>query len=225
MTRKMFWDDPYRTRLDTRIAAVDSDEVTLEATILYALSGGQESDAGTVGGFEVLEARKDGRDIRYRLAPGHGFGPGDAVAVTIDWERRYRLMRLHFAAEIVLELVVARLPGIHKVGAHIAADKARIDFAWNEPLTPLLPEFAEQAARIVAAATPILSGFSDETAERRFWEIPGFARVPCGGTHLRRTGEIGALTLKRRNTGKGKERIEIALADPHSPAMPQPGRG
>lgn len=223
MTRKMFWDDPYRTRLDSRIATVDGDEVTLEATILYALSGGQESDAGTIGGLEVLEARKDGREIRYRLAPGHGLGPGEAVALEIDWERRYRLMRLHFAAEIVLELVMGRLPGIHKVGAHIAADKARIDFAWNEPLTPLLPEFAAEAARIVAADTPILSGFSDEAAERRFWEIPGFARVPCGGTHLRRTGEIGALTLKRRNTGKGKERIEIALADVQPSPVPQTG--
>ncbi|MGA1856556.1 alanyl-tRNA editing protein [Azospirillum sp. 11R-A] len=223
MTRKLFWDDPYRTRLETHIAAVDGDEVTLEATILYALSGGQESDAGTIGGFDVLEARKDGREIRYRLSSGHGLTPGDAVAVAIDWERRYRLMRLHFAAEIVLELVVARLPSIHKVGAHIAADKARIDFAWNEPLTPLLPEFAEQAARVVTADTPILSGFSDEAAERRFWEIPGFALVPCGGTHLRRTGEIGTLTLKRRNTGKGKERIEIALANTPPSPMPQAG--
>ncbi|MBK1838484.1 alanyl-tRNA editing protein [Azospirillum sp. YIM B02556] len=213
MTRKLFWDDPYRTRLDTRIAAVDGDEVALEATIFYALSGGQESDAGTIGRFDVLEARKDGREIRYRLAPGHGLVPGDAVAVAIDWQRRYRLMRLHFAAEIVLELVMHRLPGIRKVGAHIAADKARIDFAWDEPLTPLLPELAERAMTIVVADTVILSGFSDEAAERRFWEIPGLARVPCGGTHLRRAGEIGALTLKRRNTGKGKERIEIALVD------------
>lgn len=213
MTRKLFWDDPYRTCLDTRVATVDGDELTLEATIFYALSGGQESDAGTIGRFDVLEARKDGRDIRYRLGPGHGLAAGDAVSVAIDWQRRYRLMRLHFAAEIVLELVMHRLPGIHKVGAHIAADKARIDFAWDEPLTPLLSEFTEQAMRIAAADTPIVSGFSDEAAERRFWEIPGFARVPCGGTHLRRTGEIGALTLKRRNTGKGKERIEIALAD------------
>ncbi|HNE01040.1 MAG TPA: hypothetical protein PLQ18_04975, partial [Plasticicumulans sp.] len=49
--------------------------------------------------------------------------------------------------------------------------------------------------------------------ERRYWEVEGIARVACGGTHLRRTGEVGVLALKRRNVGKGKERVEILLAD------------
>ncbi len=53
---------------------------------------------------------------------------------------------------------------------------------------------------------------ADVTVERRYWEIAGFARVGCGGTHLRRTGEVGEMTLKRNNIGKGKERIEIYLA-------------
>ena len=64
-------------------------------------------------------------------------------------------------------------------------------------------------ASLVAADQPIVSAFSDEAAERRYWEIAGVGRVPCGGTHLRRTGEIGRITLKRNNVGKGKERIEI----------------
>ena len=50
MTIKLFWQDPYRTTLDTRIAAVGDDVVRLEETIFYALSGGQESDHGTIGG-------------------------------------------------------------------------------------------------------------------------------------------------------------------------------
>jgi Ser-tRNA(Ala) deacylase AlaX len=57
----------------------------------------------------------------------------------------------------------------------------------------------------------IVSAFSDEENEQRYWEIVGFARMPCGGTHLRRTGEVGELELKRKNIGKGKERIEIYL--------------
>jgi len=48
---------------------------------------------------------------------------------------------------------------------------------------------------MIEADREIVSAYSDACAERRFWEIDGFARVPCGGTHLRRTGEIGALTL------------------------------
>ena len=214
MTLKIFWQEPYRTRLKTRIASVAGAEVTLAETIFYALSGGQESDHGTIGGHSVLEARKAGAEILYRLADDHGLEAGETVEIAIDWVRRYRLMRLHFAAEIVLELAYRSLPGIEKIGAHIAADKARIDFLWPEPLTPRLPDFARCLAEIVAGDAAIVSAFSDAAQGRRYWEIPGFARVPCGGTHLRRAGEIGAVTLKRRNLGKGKERIEIALADP-----------
>jgi Ser-tRNA(Ala) deacylase AlaX len=211
VTKKIFWTDPYLTQLETRVASVTGAEVALEATIFYALSGGQESDAGTIGGKPVLEARKCGTDILYRLQDDHGLAAGDAVAVAIDWERRYRLMRLHFAAEVVLELAYKHFAGIQKIGAHIAADKARVDFEWATPITPSLPLLGEGLRRIVESDQPILSAFSDEAAQRRYWEVPGFARVPCGGTHLKRTGEVGAVTLKRRNVGKGKERVEIVL--------------
>ena len=214
MTRKRFWDDPYLTRLETQVVSVEGDWIGLEETILYAFSGGQESDRGAIGECEVLEARKEGHEIRYRLAPDHGLEPGAAVALTLDWPRRYRLMRLHFAAELVLELVTARLPEAQKIGAHIAEDKARIDFAWPESVSALLPELEAAAAEIVEADREIVSAFSDEAAERRYWELPGFARVPCGGTHLKRSGEVGPLALKRKNTGKGKERIEIRLLRP-----------
>jgi Ser-tRNA(Ala) deacylase AlaX len=212
MVAKLFWQDPYRTALDTRIASVEGDQVTLEETIFYAFSGGQESDGGTIGGHSVIEARKDGRDIRYTLDPGHALKPGDAVTVAIDGMRRLNLMRLHLAAEIILELAHQNLPGIQKIGAHIAEDKARIDFEWPENISRLFPMMQEKAGALIAADHPIVSAFSDEANQRRYWEIDGFARVPCGGTHLKRTGEIGAIALKRVNIGKGKERIEIRLA-------------
>ena len=56
------------------------------------------------------------------------------------------------------------------------------------------------------------SEYSDRGTERRFWEVADFARVPCGGTHLKRTAEVGAIRLKRKNTGKGKERVEIHVS-------------
>lgn len=211
MLHKVFWNDPYRRRLDTEIATVAGDAVTLAETIIYAFSGGQESDAGTIGGHAVLAARKDGGNIVYTLPPDHGLKPGDKVATAIDWERRYRLMRLHFAAEIVLEIVYRDLGPIEKIGAHIAADKSRIDFARAAPVTPELPMLTTRANTVIAADLPITSAFSDEAAGRRFWQVPGFDPVPCGGTHLKRTGEVGPITLKRRNIGKGKERIEIFL--------------
>jgi Ser-tRNA(Ala) deacylase AlaX len=180
------------------------------------MSGGQESDHGSIGGQTVLEARKDSADIIYRLVDDHGLKPGQAVDTAIDWTRRYRLMRLHFAAEIVLELAYTKLPGVEKIGAHIAADKARIDFIWPEPVTTLLPQLEKRVNEIVMLDLPIVSGFSDQDAGRRYWEITGFAQVPCRGTHLHRTGEIGSVSLKRRNIGKGKERIEVYLDEERS---------
>ena len=138
--------------------------------------------------------------------------PGDPVRVEIDWPRRYCLMRLHFAAELALELAYRKLPGIEKIGAHIAQDKARIDFAWPVSLSPILSGLAAEAQAIIDQNVAIVSAFSDESLQRRYWEVPGFGRVACGGTHLRRTGEIGLLRLKRDNIGRGKERIEVYAA-------------
>jgi Ser-tRNA(Ala) deacylase AlaX len=212
MTIKLFWSDPYLRTCDTLVASVSEAAVTLRETVFFAFSGGQESDAGSIDRYPVIEARKSGLEIQYLLPADHGLHPGDAVRVEIDWNRRYRLMRLHFAAELVLELAYRSLPGIEKLGAHIAADKARIDFAWLENIAPALPGLAAEAQALIDRDLEIISAFSDEAAERRTWEIPGFARVPCGGTHLRRTGEVGRLTLKRDNIGKDRERIEVRAA-------------
>lgn len=212
MTRKVFWEDPYRTSLRTRVTDVQGNEIGVAETIFFAFAGGQESDAGSLGGRSVVEVRTQDHDIRYVLEDATGLSPGDVVEMHIDWERRYALMRLHFAAEIVLELVYRRFAGIERVGAHIAADRARLDFRWPENVGPALEELREDAQAIVEADLPITSAFSDEVHERRYWEIEGFARVDCAGTHLRRTGEVGELSLRRRNPGRGKERIEISVS-------------
>ena len=213
MTKKIFWEDPYLTQLETHIATVKDNDITVEQTIFYALSGGQESDYGTIGNNRVLQARKEGKEIVYTLENSHGLKPGDQVRMNIDWERRYKLMRLHFAAEIVLELAYQNLDSIEKIGAHIAQDKARIDFKWDENISTVLPVIKKEALGIIEANQEIISAFSDEEKEERYWEIRGFSRVPCGGTHLRKTAEIGEIELKRKNVGKNKERIEIYVSE------------
>lgn len=214
--KKLFWKDPYQTELTTHITSVDANQVTLKETIFFAFSGGQESDAGTIGGFNVLEAKAQGADIVYTLDGNPSFKVGDEVHVLIDWTRRYKLMRLHFATEIILELAYKHLPDIEKIGAHIAEDKSRIDFVWGENISKAFPLFEQEANNLIAADLPIQSDFSDEVNGRRFWKIDGFSKVACGGTHLKRTREIGKLRLKRVNIGKGKERVEIYVTTPPS---------
>lgn len=211
MTLKIFWQDPYLTKLETTVKNVLEDQVTLAETIFYPFSGGQESDSGKIGNYPVLKAQKEGKEIYYTLEKGHSLKTGDSVRVTIDWERRYQLMRLHFAAEIVLELANQKFPGLIKIGAHISQDKARIDFQYDHSLTSFIPTLAQEAQAIIDSHHTILSAFSDEILERRYWKIEGFAQVPCGGPHIRNIQEIGEIHLKRANPGKGKERIEIYI--------------
>ena len=181
MTRFLFWEDPYLRACETTIASVEADTVTLRDTIFFAFAGGQESDLGTIAGRPVFKATQVGRDIRYTLPADHGLAAGQPVRVEIDWARRYRLMRLHFAAELVLELIGREVPDIEKVGAHISPEKARIDFRFDRNISGYLPAVAAAARSIIAADLPIVSAWSDESNLRRFWEIPGFARVACGG--------------------------------------------
>ena len=210
-TKKVFWEDPYLTELKAKITGISGDDITLDQTIFYAFSGGQESDEGTIDGRKVLQARKEDKNIIYTLESTSGLKVGDEVLIKIDWTRRYRLMKLHFSAEIVLELITQKFPGIEKIGAHIASDKARLDFKYDGNLLEVLSEIEKSANEIIIRNEKIKSDFSDVENERRYWEIPGFAKVPCGGTHIKATGEIGQIDLKRKTAGKGKERVEIYL--------------
>lgn len=120
-------------------------------------------------------------------------------------------MRLHFGAEVVLELFYRKLEGVEKIGAHIAEDKARIDFLWKKNISSVLPDIRRDALKLIQSNLKITSAFSDARAEKRYWKVDVFAQVPCGGTHLKRTGEVGNIRLKRNNIGKGKERVDIFL--------------
>lgn len=210
--KKVFWDNPYQHTLVTKVAAVYDNEIIFEETIAYSFAGGQESDKAFVNGISILSSRREGNLIYYSLPEGHGLCIGDEVTMKIDWPRRNRLMRLHFAAELILELVTQKL-NIEKIGAHIAEHKARIDFKHTENISTILENILTKYNEIIKSDKVIQTGYSDVANQRRFWKIDGFAQVPCGGTHVKSTREVGYVTLKRDRPGKGIERIEIKLVD------------
>ncbi|XZF76827.1 hypothetical protein ACSBO6_04480 [Bacillus sp. AL-1R] len=209
--KKLFWEDPYLAKTSAIVTEVEGSEVTLNQTIIYAFSGGQQSDAGRIGNYEVIEARKNGLDIIYTLPEIHDLQKGQEVVVEIDWEKRYRIMKLHFAAEIILELMYQNYNNPEKIGANITSDKARIDFYWDGKISDTFPFLEKKAKELIDADLEIISEFDDLKNQRRYWEIKGFGKVSCGGTHIKRTGEIKDIKLKRNNKGGGKERIEIYL--------------
>ncbi|WP_367608153.1 alanyl-tRNA editing protein [Legionella sp. W05-934-2] len=210
--QKLFWDNPYQSQLQTCVVSVDNNRVLFAETIAFSFSGGQESDKAFANGLAIVHSEIDGDLIYYTLPDSHQLKAGDAVTLTIDWPRRYRLMRLHFAAELVLELVT-KAGKLEKIGAHIAENKARIDFFCDKNISFLFEDILQDYNQIIQNDQPIKTGFSDHLKQRRFWEIEGFSKVACGGTHVKSTSEVGLITLKRVNIGGGKERIEIKLLD------------
>ncbi len=210
--KKVFWDNPYQHALTTKVASVDGNILTFEETIAYSFAGGQESDKAYINSMHILDSKREGNLIYYTLPGGHGLAVGDEVVMTIDWARRHRLMRLHFAAELILEIVTQKY-GLEKVGAHIAETKSRIDFKSDTNVSTLFDVILTEYNEIIKKNLSIEKDYSDVAKQRRFWKIEGFAQVPCGGTHVNSTGEVGFVTLKRDRPGKGIERIEIRLVD------------
>ena len=209
--KKIFWEDPYLTEIRAKVINVNKSVITLDKTIAFAFSGGQQSDSGTIGGYKIIEAKKEGNEIFYTIRQNHNLKSNDIVLVKIDWEKRYRLMKLHMAAELILELVYQNYNRPEKIGANITVEKARIDFYWKGNISEIFPELMSKVNNLINSNLDIVSDFSDKKNEKRYWFIENFAKVPCGGTHLRKTGEIGLITLKSKNPGSGKERIEIYL--------------
>lgn len=212
--RKVFWDDPYKTSLQTKVVSVTANRVLFEETIVFSFSGGQENDKAYINGHPIIDSEIKDNLIYYMLEEGHGLSSGDVVEMRIDWPRRYKIMRLHFAAELILELVTQKLD-VKKIGAHIAESKARIDFYSDRNISSIFEEMLTEYNDIINKDYPIKKDFSDVESQRRFWEIEGFSKVPCGGTHVKSTAEVGFVTLKRKNVGSSKERIEIRLVEPN----------
>lgn len=227
--KKIFWVDPYLTRLETRILKIEGNEIVFEETIGYSESGGQESDIITINGIPVLSSRMDKHMpffIYYTLPEGHNFSIGERILMKIDWVRRNRLMRLHFTCELVLILMNRLFNGtqegielkpeeidsvIRKRGAHMAETGARVDFECSKNISEYFPVILHEYNKILKADLPIEKGFLNEAEQIRYWRLPGIAMVPCGGTHVHTTGEIGEIDLKRDRANKGVERIRITL--------------
>ena len=230
--RKVFWENPYQTKLTTQVTHVDGSVLLFADTIIYSFVGGQESDKATITKLStqelatqeiipILDSKIVDDKIYYTVPENHELIIGDTIVQTIDWPRRSRLMRLHFAAELILELV-SKNYNLPKIGAHISEHKSRIDFATDENISTYFPAILHEYNQIISDDKIIHKDFSDIENQRRYWKIDGFAQVPCGGTHVRSTGEVGFIKLKRERLGKSKERIEITLLDDSVPANNQP---
>lgn len=232
MTEELFREDAYLRECEATVSAVTDGAVTLDRTIFYPQGGGQPGDTGRIswdgGSAAVVDTRYADGAISHRLADGDSAPePGTAVRLVIDWDRRYRHMRMHTA----LHLLGAVLRfGV--TGGSIGAEKSRLDFdmedsvdkdAVTEALQALVAENHAVSCRWISdeelEARPELVRTMSVQPPRgagrvRLLEIEGVDLQPCGGTHLRSTAEVGKVRIgKVEKKGRHNRRVSIVLDD------------
>ena len=211
-TVKLYDDDPYLTKFRAKVLGIEGNELELDKTAFYPEGGGQAGDTGLIGGARVVDTQtKDGR-IFHMLEAAPGFSTGGVVECEIDWDRRYRIMRLHSAAHIMEHFLWKRLEHIDRLGSYVDDEKDRADYAYDGRLpAEELKRVEEDTNLFLANGHEILILQDPARPGIRIWTC-GPVEMPCGGTHVRNTDEIGAVRLRRRNPGRGVERVETSLA-------------
>lgn len=210
MTEKLFEEDQYLKECTAKVVKVNGKEIVLDKTVLFAFSGGQESDSGKVNGVEIVDSRKDGEEIVHVFENEVSFKEGDEVTVELDWEKRFKLMKLHSLAHIVYYFALEELGEESTIGSNVSSNKARVDWATNLNVNEFLPKIQEKVNAFLKEGHEIKTYADESGTGKRWWEL-GEWKMPCGGTHVKNTDEIGSCRLKRNNIGAGKERIEVYL--------------
>jgi alanyl-tRNA synthetase len=218
VTDRLYYHDSYLTEFRARIvdASPDRQKIYLDRTAFYPASGGQPFDTGQLGGTEVTEVVDEGERIAHVLS-----GPvaGEEITGVIDWKRRFDHMQQH-TGQHLLSAVLIELFDAPTVSFHLGADACTIDIA--RPLEPSQIRQAERHAnQIVFENRPVLVSFEDSSqdlglrkpTERegtvRIVSIQNLDRSACGGTHVRGTGEVGPILIRKLDRIRGNQRIEF----------------
>jgi len=233
VTEQLFREDSYLKECDAVVVAVDGDAIVLDRTVFYPMGGGQAADTGTIhwegGSATVIDTRYgDGGAIRH-IVEENAARPqaGAQVRASIDWDRRYRHMRMHTALHLLGSILKYGV-----TGGNISAEKSRLDFDMEDTIDK------EEVARALKALVEEDHAIScrwitDEELEAqpdlvrtmsvqppkgagkvRLLDIEGVDLQPCGGTHLKSTGEVGQVRIgKVEKKGRRNRRVNIHLDD------------
>jgi len=237
VTELLFRDDAYLRRCRCRVVASSPEGIVLDRTVFYPRGGGQPGDTGRLTSADgaitpiVDTVHGESGGPRHVPAPDAPLPrPGESVEAEIDWDRRYTHMRMHTCLHLLGS--VLRFP---VTGGNIGAERSRLDF--DMPESPDKDAVAGQVNALVARDVSLGAFWiTDEELDARpelvrtlsvspprgagtirLVEIPGIDLQPCGGTHVRRTGEIGKVQVSRIDKkGRLNRRVYIEL-EPHCP--------
>jgi misacylated tRNA(Ala) deacylase len=228
------------TEFTATVTAATEEYVVLDGTYFYPEGGGQPADQGELrwegGHADVVDVRKDHGDVRHCVESLEGDPPAEGATVEghVDADRRETLRRMHTAQHVVSRVVLEEY-GATTAGNQIHEDRSRIDFEpadfdeedlafiereTNAVIERDLPVAKENRARAaveagVAEGRTQLDLIPDHVDPLRVVEIDDYDMCPCGGTHVDRLGEVGAVHITNRvSKGADVERIEFELVDP-----------
>ena len=235
-TECLFRENAYLDHCTARGVEIGERGIVLDRTVFYATSGGQPADRGVLAradGGEIAiagAAYTDPAKTVIAHAPADAAASpavGDELAAKIDWELRYRRMRMHTA----LHLLSAVLP-YPVTGGSVGEDESRLDFDIPEAGLDK-DEITRKLAAMIAADAPVITRWITDaelaanpglvktmsvkppmgSGRVRLVEIAGYDLQPCGGTHVRRTSEIGAVRVTQiEKKGKQNRRVRIGWA-------------
>jgi len=236
MTEAVFYQDAYLTHINALVTAVDNEWIEFDRTIFYPMGGGQPGDSGfvtRVNGTKhrVIDTRKGDAQtsIMHQLDDAsHDIQVGEAIELEVDWDRRYRLMKMHTGMHLLGSLIPVGVSG----GA-VGELKSRLDFDLGEHQVDK-ESLNRELDRLIAEAHDVVIESIEEaeleanpdlvrtmsvqpprgTGEIRMVRIKDVDYQPCGGTHLRNTSEIGAMQVSKiENKGKRNRRFHIILSN------------
>src|SRR5438445_13293246 len=132
MTKKLYWELPYEKNFQAKVHSITGNFLVLDQNLFYPKGGGVSCDLGSINGIEIVETKKgENESVVHVLAEIPNFTTGDTIVGTINWERRYKLMKLHTSAHLI-SAIIYRKTGSLITGGNIEPDKARLDFNLDE---------------------------------------------------------------------------------------------
>ena len=232
-TKELFRTDAYLQECDATVIAVTKNSFCVDQTIFYPNGGGQPGDVGSVSipgatTLEIIDTYKDDCGQHLHILQDDVMPPniGQQVRLTLNWQRRYRLMRMHSCMHMLCASVDAGV-----TGGSINEDRARLDFDMQEPLdkqelTQRLNQFVEEnhemslrwiddaeldanpeLVRTMSVAPP-----RNESGSVRLVQFGSADLQPCGGTHVNSSREIGKVRVKKiEKKGKHNRRVIVVF--------------
>ncbi len=237
LTRLLYMDDSYVKEFDAKVTMTGEGWFCLDQTAFYPRGGGLCSDTGFVirSSGEKLRVREVVKDretsaVKHLIEGDTRLEEGESVRGVIDWDRRYRVMRMHTGLHVLIS-VLNRKAGVLVTGNQVNPDRSRVDVNLEKPDRRLVEEAFEEANSILAkdievkiyylpreeamripGVVKLARAMPPSVEKLRIVEIPGVDIQADGGPHVRSTREVGKLVfLKLENKGRNNRRIYFTI--------------